>query len=215
MRITVEIINALSDFPAVWSAMLPPEQVRNLSTPLASVGEASIIVIEGAEYDATEHRLAFPFGGARVLNLGTTSQTVLVGASDQTSVSAGSEIAPNGVTRGPPLGLGDREFLRFLCSSKVPDGLKEAGQQLAEFVRSLDPAGDLKHKPPRHVSFPDNWVTFQIQPQVREIMVTFKGAISTRLKSASARRPYQGFKVRGLEDVEEAKRVLQGAKRRY
>ena len=213
MRITINVDQAVSDSPAIWTAALSPEEVRHLSPPLTAGSGPTVITVEDAEYEPRERELAFAFGKARVLNLGETSQVVIVGRTQETSLSEGQEKVLESDGRG--LGPGDKHLLSALHSSKLPDDLKDTAQQLVEFVRALDPAGDLQHKPPRFVSFPDNWVTFQIQPQVREILVTYKGHVPTRLKSASARRPYSGFKVRGLQDVEEAKRVLRGATRRY
>lgn len=208
MRITIDVTEMVSKSPPVWKATLSPEQVRQLSTPLGSFGGASVILINDPEYQSARHQLAFPFGSARVLNLGVSADSLILGISEKTALS---ETAPSGVG----LSLGDRSFLHALCSSRVPEDLKEAGQQLVAFARELDPAGDLQHKGQRYVSSPDNWVTFQIQPQVREILVTYKGNVPNGLKAtSSARRPYSGFKLRGLQDVEEAKRVLRGATRR-
>jgi hypothetical protein len=209
MRITIDVTEMVSKSPPVWKATLPPEQVRQLSTPLGSFGGVSVILIDDPEYQSARHQLAFPFGSARVLNLGASAESLILGVRDETALSESAR-------SGPGLSLGDKSFLLALRSSSLPDNLKEAGQQLVAFVRDLDPAGDLQHKGQRYVSFPDNWVTFQIQPQVREILVTYKGNVPNRLKpTSSARRPYSGFKLLGLQDVEDAKRVLRGATRRY
>jgi hypothetical protein len=208
MRITIDVTELVSTSPPVWKATLSPEQVRQLSTPLGSFGGASVILIDDPQYQSARHQLAFPFGSARVLNLGASADSLIVGVAAK---AASPEPAPPGLG----LSLGDKSFLHALRSSRVPEDLKEAGEKLILFARELDPAGDLQHKGQRHVSFPDNWVTFQIQPQVREILVTYKGNVPNRLKpTSSARRPYSGFKLRGSQDVEEAKRVLRGAIRR-
>jgi hypothetical protein len=208
MRITLDVTEMVSKAPPVWKASLPPEEVRQLSTPLGSFGGASVILIDDPEYQSARNQLAFPFGSARVLNLGASADAFILGVSEK---AAASDLAPSSAG----LSLGDKSFLHALRSSRVPDDLKEAGEQLVLIVRELDPAGDLQHKGQRYVSFPDNWVTFQIQPQVREILDTYKGNVKNRLKpTSSARRPYSGFKLRGLHDIEEAKRVLRGATRR-
>jgi hypothetical protein len=207
MRITIDVMEMVSKSPPVWKAMLPPEQVRQLSAPLGSFGGASVILIDGPEYQSARHQLAFPFGSARVLNLGASDESLILGVAEKTAIAESAFLSPG-------LSFGDKSFLLALRSSRLSDDLKEAAEQLVSFVREEDPAGDLQHKGQRYVSFPDNWVTFQIQPQVREILVTYKGYVQSRLKSASARRPYHGFKLRGLQEIEEAKRVLRGATRR-
>jgi len=208
MRITIDVTEMISKSPPVWKAVLPPEQVRQLSAPLASFGGSSVILIDDPQYHSARDQLAFPFGSARVLNLGASADSLIVGVTEK---GASPEPAPS----NPGLSLGDKSFLHALRSSRVPEDLKEAGEKLIAFARELDPAGDLQQKGQRYVSFPDNWVTFQIQPQVREILVTYKGNVPNRLKAtSSARRPYSGFKLRGSQDVEEAKRVLRGATRR-
>jgi hypothetical protein len=209
MRITIDVCEMVSKSPPVWKATLGPEQVRQLSTPLASFGGSSVILIDDPEYHSARSQLAFPFGSARVLNLGVSADSLIVGI-------IGKAASPEPAPPSPGLSLGDKSFLHALRSSRVPDDLKDAGEHLIAFARELDPGGDLQHKGQRYVSIPDNWVTFQIQPQVREILVTYKGNVLNGLKpTSSARRPYSGFKLRGLQDIEEAKRVLRGATRRH
>jgi hypothetical protein len=214
MRITINIDEPVSKSPPVWKATLPPDEVRQLSPPLTSAGGASVIFVDDPDYEPKHRQLAFAFGKARVLNLGDSPQVVIVGA---TPIGpGGGPVSADAATNKAVLGLGDRQMLSLIRSSKLPDDLKDAGTQLVEFARSLDPAGDLRHEGQRYVNRQDNWVTFQIQPQVREILVTYKGSVPNRLKAtSSARRPYCGFKLRGLQDIEEAKRVLRGATRRH
>jgi len=214
MRITIEVDESVSESPPIWKATLSPEEVRHLSSPLTSSGGASVIFVDDPEYEPKQRQLAFSFGKARVLNLGASPQAVIVGGAQQQPANASGEQHRGASSSG--LGLGDKQMLSVIRSSKLPDDLKEAGEKLIEFVRDLDPAGDLRHEGQRYVNRQDNWVTFQIQPQVREILVTYKGNVPNRLKpTSSARRPYSGFKLRALQDLEEAKRVLRGATRRY
>ena len=168
-----------------------------------------MLLVEHAEFDPAQERLSFPLGGARVLNLGASDEAVFVAAhlTERSVHEDSSEVVAN--TR---LGFGDRDCVQAFA--RLPEDLQEAARQIIAHIRALDPSGDLAHKSPRYVNFPDNWVTLQAQPQVREILITFKGAVDTTLKNASARPPYQGFKVRGLIEVPEAKRVLSLAQRR-
>jgi hypothetical protein len=215
MRITVNIEDVTAYSASLWTGIVAPEKVRNLSSPLSSVGSPSVLLVEEPDFDEANRLLSFPLGNALVLNVGTTDEAVFIAARAEeqeeatqpttTKVDTGTDVR---------LGFGDRECIRSF--DRLPDDLREAGRQLIEHVRRLDPNGDLRYKPPRFVNSPDNWVTLQPQPQVREILVTFKGSVQTHLKqSKSARRPYQGFKLRSLEDVGEAKRVLASAQRRH
>lgn len=212
MRITVTIENVTEQTPSLWTGSIAPESVRRLGAALSAAGKASVLLVEQAEFDAAEDRLSFPLGGARVLNLGATEEAIFVATSDidQAVEAVASRVSEP--ANDPRLGFGDRDCIKAF--SRLPDELQEAARQLVAHIRALAPNGDLAHKPPRYVNFPDNWVTLQAQPQVREILITFKGAVETTLKSASARRPYQGFKVRGLGDVPEAKRLLSLAQRK-
>lgn len=217
MRIMVDVEEAAAIAPLIWTAAVSPENVRKLSSPLSSTGMISILLVEEARYETGANRLSFPFGSVRVLNLGTTNQAVFVSA-----VESASEHVPQADGSAPSsdaqnanevrLGFGDRDCIRAF--SRMPVELMEVGRRLVETIRGIDPNGDFKQEGHRFVNRPDNWVTLQAQPRVREILVTFKGSVETNLKTASARRPYQGVKVRSAEDLQEVARIFAAAKRR-
>ena len=83
MRITIEVDESVSESTPIWKATLSPEEVRHLSPPLTSSGGASIIFVDDPEYEPKQRQLAFPFGKARVLNLGASPQAVIVGGVQQ------------------------------------------------------------------------------------------------------------------------------------
>lgn len=212
MKIMVTIENVTRYAPNVLAGSIAPDGVAKLGNALSTAGGPSVVLVEDVEFDIECSRMSFPFGAARVLNLGTTDEAVFVSAAadwDENGPSAGVDSISAPDVR---LGFGDRDCVKAF--HRLPDDLQEAAQILIEHIRQLDPSGDLQHKHPRYVNAPDNWVTLQAQPQVKDILVTFKGSAKTALTPASARRPYQGFKVRSLDDVPEAKRVLSLAQRR-
>lgn len=208
MRIMVTIENVAEQTANLWTGSIAPGSVGRLGTALSNAGGTSVLLVEDAEFDEALERLSFPLGGARVLNLGTSDEAVFVAARlmEHAAPPSSAQAADH------RLGFGDRDCVKAFA--RLPDDLQQAAREIVGHIRALDPNGDLTLKAPRYVNFPDNWVTLQAQPQVREILITFKGAVDTTLKSASARRPYQGFKVRGLDEVAEAKRVLSLAHRR-
>lgn len=218
MRIMVNIENAVALKSDVWSASVAPANVRNLSAPLSTAGVTSVVLVEGVEFDVAARCLSFPFGSVRVLNLGSSDDALFISGID-TAGDAGAKEAPvetqtdeGSSSEQVRLGFGDRDCLRGFA--QMSPELQLAAQQAVEHIRKLDPSGDLQKEGQRYVNRPDNFVTLQPQPRVSDILVTFKGSVKTTLKEASARRPYQGFKIRGTGDVPEALRVLQLAKRR-
>src|SRR5262249_46778144 len=148
----------------------------------------------------------------RVLNLGTSSDTVVIAASDN-AADVTPEGAPASSKRpmAQAYGTGDQEFLS-LVERRLSGPPEQAAKQLLERIREEE-AGDLQRgKRLNFKNTPDNFWYVVVQPTVQALSVTVRGEPSGFLPSSLAlksdRPGYTRFKVDRPGQVDEALRII-------
>ncbi len=198
--------------PGVWEAALAPSEVRRLGDGGKNIGAVSGVLL--SEKPISENaQLRFNEAHATVLNVGTTSRTLIVDGYRPPSLldkflskREGREVVSSG----------DRQFLDSL--EQLPGPVREAGEGLLREVRAHF-RGELKRvTAARFQETPDNFWFATVQPRAESILITVRGLPerfgSSSLKILEDRRPYSRFKIQSMKDVPEAVRIIRGAIRK-
>lgn len=211
MEIRVSIDGAKLVSPGLWVAALSPDNIRQLGSPATELGSASVLLLDGPQYDQSKRQISFPVNAVRVLNAGFSEKTILLDAADgSSSVSKHQSPAPSADT--PRLGMGDRQLLQKV--EHFPDEMKAAARTIVELVRRLDPAGDFQHSTNRFVNRTDNFVA--VEPQVRNkaLLINVRGIIPTRLATLRTMNGYTAFKLETAEDLDAVVSAIRSATRK-
>lgn len=216
MGIEVTIHDVRSVGEELWEVSLSPRDIRSLGACNSNAGAVSIMLLKVFRFDGTQGAVSFSPDSVIVLNVGTTSRTVIIAAgSPNSAMSERGELGP--LADAPAtLGSGDQQFLRTL--DDLPDEVKEAGEAILTQVRLHFP-GDLRAVSARRFKeTPDNFWFITIQPRDRSLSITVRGLperfSTVRLRVVEDRRPYSRFKVTSMADVSEAVGVIRNAVRK-
>lgn len=197
--------------PGVWSATVPPAQVKLLGTAKASVGPRSVVMVGGAVFDADAGTLRFDLGDVTVLNLGTSTALLAITPSDPHGT-------PTAADEGPEhSGSGDKEFLA-LVERGLNGTAQEAAKRILSEVRQRYP-GDLQ-RGQRHnfKNMPDNFWYVIVQPRAQSLSITVRGApdrfAPSTLELKVDRPGYTRFALKHPAEVEEALRVIEASKQK-
>ena len=174
------------------------------------------MLLKAFRFDGPQGAVSFSPDAAIVLNVGTTSRTVIVAAGSPNSATSECRGLTSLADAPGTLGSGDQQFLRAL--DELPDEVKEAGEAILTQVRQHFP-GDLRAVSTRRFQeTPDNFWFITIQPRDRSLSITVRGLLerfsTARLKVVADRRPYSRFKVTSMADVPEAVDVISKAVRK-
>jgi hypothetical protein len=215
MQITVSLELTTQLRPNLWLATLDPAQTLEVGPPLAQRGDVSIILVSDAAHDAETGRLNFPLSTASVLNLGQTNQAVIV--SDGVSLSKvekSQTVTTDDSMPRPAINLksGDSECLRSL--SALPKDIFQIGQKIVERIREIDSSGELKLEGKRYINRSDNFITIQPQFRLGDLLITVRGYVNVELPAASAIPGYSAFKINRRDQLAQALRLVNEAKRR-
>lgn len=197
----------------VWWTELPPHEVRMFAQNGSSQGEKSVIILSSFDYDAGRSTMTFKLADAKALNVGTTEATILISGKTEPLEAAGIE-SPKSFsgTRAP----GDLEFLS-LIKSKCP-ALLSVAEALLDGVRARS-AGELKKgQKYNFIETPDNFWYVIVQTRIEELSITVRGPVAhfsglTKLELKDDRGNTR-FKVRSLNDLNDALRLIFHAKRK-
>lgn len=163
-------IQGASQIPGeVWRAELDPSEVLRLLGP--SDGQVSVILVTAAG-DGRDGKLEFEPRYARVLNIGTSSEALVVFDAEPEAVRAVSE--GSSPAEAPVHAPGDEVFLDDPRLSE----LRPLAEELVTRVREQFPGGFLKYYPDskRYVQKPDNFWTVSIQqPRAKDLAITVRG----------------------------------------
>ena len=128
----------------------------------------------------------------------------------------GGEALGEGLDALAAQGLGDKDF-RYLVDVHLKGEAREAAHTLLSKVREASP-GDLKRGERNNFSnTPDNFWYVIVQPRVQALSVTIRGEVENFLPSTltlvTDRPGYTRFQLRGLDELEEALRVINSSTR--
>lgn len=197
----------------IWRCSVEPSELRRLGEPSTEFGDRSVLLVSGAEYDNEKCTLEFNVEDATLLNIGASSDLVVVRSGDPDGQRAGHHQSRPLFRRGS----GDRQFLAELLS--FPKTVRDSGQVILQKVRSRFP-GDLKRFPRnRYVEQPDNFWAVTLQPREQTLLVTVRGEpaqfnVPEGMDLKLDRRGYSAFKVRDIRQIEGAVSLIGQARRR-
>jgi len=174
MSLQITATNATELGKGLWGVEMPPHQVRLFGSNAVSEGLRSVILIRNCVFNDDVQSLTFNMDDAIALNIGTTSQTIALSATEQPSPNIKQSdygVAPQ-FTGGP----GDREFLE-MSKLLLDRPMLEAAAMLLTRVRERS-SGDLKKGKARNFSeTPDNFWYVIIQPRVQQLSITVRGSV--------------------------------------
>ena len=82
--------------PGIWGAVAPPHQISALGQPKSVAGAKSILLVNEPTYDPSSLALRFEAAHLTILNLGTSSEVVIVGLA---SASSAKPVTPKSHSR--------------------------------------------------------------------------------------------------------------------
>lgn len=215
LRVIVDDADQLAT--GVWNIRLAPSEIQRLGSARNSVGHRSVLLIDEPTFDEGSKEFRFKASGVRVLNLGTSSETVAIAASlDKLEDVFSDSEAQYRTTE--PYGTGDREFLNLIDRRLTGQPL-QAAKQLLRAVRSAV-AGDLQRgKRLNFKNTPDNFWYVVVQPTAQSLSVTVRGqpgrfGAPSKLDLKGDRPGYTRFKINRLEQIDEALQVIWKSRRR-
>lgn len=199
--------NSAPSSPGVWITHVPPHELTRLGVPNASRGSTSILLARSPTFDDEQERLSASIEGLTVLNLGTTSRTLVVDSELQdASATAG---------RAGAEGQGDCEY-RTLVDMHLKGEAREVAHEVLTKIRETRP-GDLKRGERNNFSnTPDNFWYVIVQPRTQCLSITVRGEPDTfgisPLQLVTDRPGYTRFQLRSSDDLEEALRIIFASK---
>jgi len=205
MAIMVSIRDVKALEHGVWKASLAPTDLQFLGNASFRIGPLSVLLLnEGASFDKNHQALSFNPGSAQLLNLGTSSEAIIVESPAQGYV--GKSIVAG------PLAKQHEGDTRFLSS--LPDALRGFGAKLLRTVRQ-EFLGELRFFPKsqKFVESPDNFWTIRIQARDLSFRITVRGRPESfgKLRSISLKPDmtgYSSFKLSSPDQLDEFIQVL-------
>lgn len=216
MGIELKIRDVKPVSEGLWEASLSPREVRCVGVCHSNSGRVSVILLKAFGFDGQEGSVSFSPDAVTILNVGTSTRTVIVAADPAYSTNSRHSDITSSPDASRAVGGGDQQFL--LALDELPSEVKKAGEAILTQVRQHFP-GDLRAVSSRRFQeTPDNFWFIAIQPRDRSLSITVRGLperFSTeRLKVVEDRRPYSRFKVTCADDVPEAVEVISKAVRK-
>lgn len=208
MSLRLSIEGASPAGPGIWRASIQPSWVRMLGPNATSSGALNVLLVSGLPtYDPTGKVLSFPADSARVLNVGSCPDAVILHDTQPSKVTLDTG---QGRPRTPA--ASDAEFL-----GSVPLPMRSLAESLVSAVRS-HLAGKLVLREPsgRYVETPDNFWTIKVQPRVQTFRITLRGRPQSFSSPSSFHlkddRPgYSTFVLSHAKQVEDAVRAIREA----
>jgi hypothetical protein len=186
---------------------------KRLANPIRQGGRINIIMVSRPSFDDKNHSLQFDLDSALLLNLGNTSEAVLIDSKEGETLQSPPNVQPNIQNQSS----GDRRFLREL--KRLPESQRKVGEQLLTAVRQEFP-GELKfhQKSGKFVESPDSFWVVRVQPRAKSLRIIIYGepgdhgsqdTIELKPDMAS----YSNFVIDGNRQLFEAVKVIRAAKR--
>lgn len=208
LRSSIEGARSLDD--GVWITSLSPDIAMSLGRPQAEEAGPTVLFVPEPRFNEVAGTLDFPHGAARLVNLGTSDQTLIVRTQGQ---NEGNKPART----EDALKSGDRAFLREAgtCGGAVSD----LAPELLRAIRKLDPEGELvRFGTRRFINQADNFVTLIPQPRVRDIRLVVRGSPSEfgtiGMTVKKDQNGYSTFKVATAKDLSRAISLLSLVRRK-
>jgi hypothetical protein len=202
----------------VWEVLLSPREVQQLGSTKSAAGARSVLLVSAPTYNAENQEFRFDASDVVVLNLGTSSTTIVIGtARDHGRRTRNGRVARDAPIEALDFGPGDRDFLR-LVEAELMGAPKQAAIEVLKAVRSTE-AGDLKRG--QRLNFkntPDNFWYVIVQPRAQSLSITVRGLPErfqpSALKLKMDRPGYTRFILDRPDQVDEALRIIHQSRRK-
>jgi hypothetical protein len=212
VALSVSIQGAKCLDPGLWKARLAQSELQFLGSADSRVGPLSVLLIFKCDsFDQATGTLSFNPSSARLLNLGTSEEAIIV----ESTANGSSGWAKTAIRPARQATIGDSRFL-----TDLPQKMLNFGTLLLQAVRTQYP-GALKfyERSGKYVETPDNFWTVRIQTRDESFRITvrgkpesFSGLCSLTLKADMA--GYSSFKVSSPEQIEEFMSVLRQVRKK-
>lgn len=210
MRLSIEDAEPVAD--DIWKASLDPSEIRRLGDCQNAYGDLSVVLLTGPVSSEGASRLEFDPRHARLLNVGATSDTVILASTSGETEQTGERGQLATGARMRMSATGDSRFL-----DSLPPEIQALGEKLLSGVRRHFP-GELKYRQPsgKYVESPDNFWTVKIQPRDKSLRVTVRGVpeafqVSGEIVLKPDMGSYSAFKISRLEQLTAAISVIRRA----
>ena len=127
MRVTIEKVS--QGAKGIWTSHIDPQHLLRLANPIRQGGRINIVLVSRPSFDDRNHSLKFDLDSAILLNLGNTSEAVLIDSRE----GEVRQLSPDLQSISRKLPSGDSHFLEEL--KKLSVSQKEVGEQLLTEVR--------------------------------------------------------------------------------
>lgn len=169
MRVIIEDVSLGAK--GVWSAEVDPQRLIKLSSPIRQGGQVNVVLISRPSHNATGKTLQFDLDSAILLNVGNTTETIIIDSREHESVQ---NPLPKNNPAPPVIPNGDRLFREKLIT--MPEGLRKLGELLLDSVRKEYPGELVFHpKSEKFVESPDNFWVVRIQPRAQSLRIIVYG----------------------------------------
>jgi len=211
MRVTIDKVSLGAR--GVWTSQIDPQRLLRLANPIRQGGRINIIMVSRPSFNDKNHSLQFDLDSALLLNLGNTSEAVLIDSKEGGALQSSPNEQPNIQNQSS----GDRRFFQEL--KRLPESQRKVGEQLLTAIRQEFP-GELKfhQKSGKFVESPDNFWVVRVQPRAKSLRIIVYGEPDDHgSKNTIELKPdmasYSNFLIAGNHQLLEAVNVIRTAKR--
>jgi hypothetical protein len=210
MRVTLEQVS--QGAVGVWTSVINPQNLLRLGNPIRQGGKVNIVLVSKPSFDNKNNSLQFDLDSTILLNLGNTSEAILVDSRENALQQPHGLIATTKKQSD-----GDVHFLAEL--KQLPDSQKKVGETILSEIRKEYPGELIFHeKSGKFVESPDNFWVVRVQPRAKSLRIVVYGSPqehgshnSIELKDDMA--GYSSFVIDSQDQVREAVTVISNAKR--
>jgi len=208
MRVTIEKV--VPGAKGIWTSSIEPQSLLKLGNPIRQWGRLSIVMVSQPSFG--NQSLQFELDSAVLLNLGNTTEAIIVDSRESEAVVLKSSLEPNARTHSS----GDLRFIKELGS--LTESLRKLGEQLLEEVRKEFPGELVFHeKSGKFVESPDNFWVVRIQPRVQSLRIIVYGTLrkhgaKSTIELKNDMTGYSNFVINNQTQLREAIDVIRKAK---
>lgn len=218
MRVTLE--NVVSGAEDVWTSHIEPQRLLRLGKPIHQWGRLSIVMVSKPFFDGQNQLLQFDLDSAILLNVGNTTEAILIDSRESKShhIEINSDhIESTITTKVRVYSSGDSLFHEKLLV--LPGSVKNIGEQLLDEIRKQFPGELVFHRTTgKFVETPDNFWVVKIQPRAKSLRIivygsTLKHGTYSSIRLTDDRPGYSTFVINNQDQLREAVDVILEAKR--
>lgn len=208
MRVTIDKVTPGAK--GVWTSSIEPQRLLKLGNPIRQWGCLSVVMVSQPSFE--NHSLQFDLDSAILLNLGNSSEAILVDSRESKSVGTKLVLQSNVHTHSS----GDLRFVKELSALSEP--LRKLGEQLLGEIRQ-EFAGELvfHEKSGKFVESPDNFWVIRVQPRAQSLRIIVYGTpkkhgAKSTIELKDDMTGYSSFVINSQGQLREAIDIIREAK---